>query len=198
MASEVGGVPKAIIPASPAEEKLQPSGASRDALLTLGGELFEQFFLSVVEQLEANSGLSEEQNAELAEYMQTNSAEIVTKRDRLGEFLVRLDSEAVAIRSEEKRLAVRRAGYEKIAECMRSSIHTQMLDSGVKKAEGKLFSFSVRKNPPRVEIMDEAAVPPEFVTYEPHIDKRAIKDRLEEGETIPGAKLVPSTRLEIQ
>jgi hypothetical protein len=202
MAVKDGEVPKAIIPGSPFAKTEQPAHATNlspsASLMSLGGELFEEFFHSIAEQLEANSGLSEEQNAEIATYLQTNNREIVAKRDRLGEFLARLDSEAEAIRNEELRLAARRNGYEKIASCMRSSIHTQMLDSGVKKAEGKLFSFSVRKNPPRVEITDEAAVPPEYVDYVTKINRAGIKDALESGKEVAGAELVQTTRLEIR
>jgi hypothetical protein len=192
----VTGVP--IIPPSPFAKTEAPSSSA--SLMTLGGELFEKFFESIGEQLESNAGLSEEQNAELATYiqLQTNSHEIVAKRDRLGEFLARLAAEADAIRAEERRLAARRAVFEKIAGCMRSSIHQQMLDAGVTKAEGKLFSFAIRRNPPKVEITDESAIPPEFVTYEPRIDKRGIKDQLEDGKAIPGVELAESTRLEIR
>lgn len=71
------------------------------SLMTLGGELFEEFFKSIAEQLDGNAGMSDEQNAELATYLQTSNSGILVKRDRLGEFLARLDSEAEAIRNEE-------------------------------------------------------------------------------------------------
>ena len=99
--------------------------------MTLGGQLFNEFFQSIVEQLESNAGLNEEQNVELATYLRTDCQEIVVKRDRLGEFFARLESEAEAIRNEEKRLAARRAGFEKIAGCMRSSIFQMMQDAGI-------------------------------------------------------------------
>jgi hypothetical protein len=166
--------------------------------MTLGGQLCDAFFQSIPAQLEENDGLNEEQQKELATYLQTDNCDIVTRRDRLGEFLERIDSEAKAIREAEKRLAIRRTSYEKVAECMRSSIFQMMQDAGIVRVEGKLFSFAIRKNPPRVEITDESAIPPEFVSYEPRIDKRAIKDHLEEGKEVPGTALVQSTRLEIR
>jgi hypothetical protein len=192
----VTGVPRANIPPSPfAKTEAPSSGAS---LMTLGGEVCGGLFQSIPEQLEENGGLNDDQRKELATYLQTNNSEIVAKRDRVGEFLERLDAEAKAIREAEKRLAARRAGYEKVAECVRSSIFQMMQDAGIVRVEGKLFSFAIRKNPPRVEINDESLIPAEFVSYEPRIDKRAIKDRIEEGKTIPGAELVQSTRLEIR
>jgi hypothetical protein len=189
-------ISKSIIPPSPFAKTEAPSTGAR--WMSLGGELCGDLFQSIPDQLEENGGLNEDQQKELATYLQTNNSEIVAKRDRLGEFLERIEAEAKAIREAEKRLAARRAGYEKVAECVRSSIFQMMQDVGIVRVEGKLFSFAIRKNPPRVEINDESAIPAEFVSYEPQIDKRAIKDRIEEGKTIPGAELVQSTRLEIR
>ena len=185
-------VPKTEIAKSPR------SAIERSSLMSLGGELFEQFFLSVAEQLEENAGLSEEQHAELASYLQTSNPEILAKRDRLGEFLMRIDSEVEAIRAEEKRLAARRARFEKISECMKSSIHQQMLDDGKKKIEGQLFGFSIRRNPAKVHIVDEGAIPAEFMEWTPSVNKMGVKDAIERGETVPGAELVTSTRLDVR
>ncbi len=183
-------VPSAVIPPSSNDKKREGAPQHQSALMSLGGELFEAFFQSIVEQLESSDGFNEEQTRELANYLQANNAQIVAKRDRLGEFLARLNGEAEAIRTEEKRLGARRANFEKIAECMKSSIHTQMLDSGVKKVEGKLFSFALQKNPPSVQIDDENVIPPEFLKWNPQIDKAAIKDALAEGKEVTGAHLV--------
>jgi hypothetical protein len=177
----------------------EPASAQPASLMRYGGELFEAFFHSAAEQFEANGGLSGEKYAELATYLQqTNNPEILAKRDRLAEFLARLDCEAEAIRTEEKRLATRRAGFEKISACMRNSIYQQMLDSGINRIEGKLCSFSIRKNPPRVEIVDEEAIPPEFIDYTPTVNKAVIKSALEDGKQVPGAELVQTTRLDIR
>jgi hypothetical protein len=196
-----GLVPRAQIPTGPIGEEKQRHGetAKPNALMTLGGELFQDFFQSIVDQLEATAGLDESQNAELATYLQTTNKDIVEKRDRLGEFICAVDGYADAIRAEERRLALRRSKFEKISNCFRNSIHQQMLESGVKKVEGKLFSLAIQKNPSSVEIVSEAEVPPEFVSYEPRIDKRAIKDALEAGKEVPGAKLIDDkTRLVIR
>ena len=161
-----------------------------NALVALGGELFEDFFNSIVEQMEASQGLSEEQSATLGTYLQTTNKEVVEKRDRLGEFIVRMKAEATSIREEEKRLAARRVNFEKIAGCIEDSIHLQMVDFGITKAEGKLFSFCVQKNPPSVEIENADAIPAEFISYVPQVDKTAIKTALQEGKEVAGAKLI--------
>jgi len=153
-------------------------------------EHFEEFFESIIEQAQ----FTPEQQAALGDQLKAS----VEKRDKLGNCLTWLEGQADLLRVKENQLADRRHRLEKFAEALRSSIHQQMLDWGVKKVEGQEFSFTVKRNPAKVEIVDGQAIPAEFLTYEPRIDKRAIKDRLEEGNTIPGAQLIESTRLEIR
>ena len=152
-------------------------------------ENFQEFFDSIVEQ----NALSPEQQTALGEAIKKS----IEKRDRLGAFLERLELEAELLAKEEKRLAGRRQQFERIGECFRDSIHAQMKEWGVVKAEGQKFTFTVKKNPPSVEVTDEAAIPPEFIDYKPSVNKTGLKLALSEGE-VPGARLTQSTRLEIK
>ena len=176
-------------PAAAAEafaKATQPGAATPIVdLRTFSGALFEEFFQSIVDQEELQN-LDGAQNEQLKTYLQG----AVEKRDRLGEFIHRLEAEAESIRNEEKRLAERRKGFEKIAGCMRSSIHQQMLDWQMKKVEGKLYTFAVQKNAPSVEIVNEAEIPGEYIDYKPQIDKAKVKEALQAGTEVPGAKLV--------
>lgn len=149
---------------------------------TIGGTLFEEFFQSIVEQ----EGFDETQKTELAAYLEG----AIEKRDRLGDFIVRMEAEAEAIRAEEKRLASRRQGFEKIANCMRDSIHQQMLEWQIKKVEGARFTFAVQKNPASVEIVNEAEIPGDFIDYKPQVDRNKVKEALKAGQEVPGARLV--------
>lgn len=151
-------------------------------LQTLGGSLFEEFFRSIVEQ----ESFDDSQKETLATYLQG----AIEKRDRLGEFIGRMEAEADAIRNEEKRLAERRKGFEKIADSMRDSIHQQMLDWQIKKVEGKLFTFAVQANPASVEITDESQIPGDYIDYKPQVDRNKVKDALKAGQEVPGARLI--------
>jgi hypothetical protein len=153
-------------------------------------EHFEEFFESIIEQAQ----FTPEQQIALGQ--QLNSS--VEKRDKLGNCLVWLEGQADLLRGKEKQLADRRHRFEKFSAALRSSLHQQMLDLGIRKVEGNEFSFAVRKNPPKVEITDEAAIPPEFISYEPRIDRASVKIALEDGKEVPGATLTQSTRLDIR
>ena len=72
------------------------------------------------------------------------------------------------------------------------------------KLESAMFTFSVRKNPPAVEVLDPAALPLSFWrTPEPKPpvaapDKAAIKTALQAGEEVPGARMVQGLKLVIR
>ena len=153
-------------------------------------EHFQEFFESIVEQAQ----FTPEQQLALGEQLKSS----IEKRDKLGNCLAWLDGQADLLRSKEKQLAERRHRFEKFSWALRSALHQQMLDLGIRKVEGQEFTFAVRKNPPRVEITDERAIPPEFVSYTPVINKAAIKDALEGGKEIPGAQLMANSRLDVR
>jgi hypothetical protein len=153
-------------------------------------ENFDEFFNSIIEQ----NALTPEQQLSLGESIKKS----IEKRDRLGAFLSRLDVEAEMLKKEESRLGIRRRQFERIGECIRDSIHSQMVEWGVVKAEGQKVTFTIKKNPPAVEITDESAIPSEFIDYKPSVNKSGVKLALVEGKEVPGARLTQGTRLEIK
>jgi hypothetical protein len=160
------------------------------SLAEVAFEHFEEFFNSIVEQAQ----FTPEQQLTLGEQLKAS----IEKRDKLGNVLMWLDGQADLLREKELQLAARRHLFQKFSEALRSSLHDQMLDWGIKKVEGQEFSFTVKKNPQRVEILEAEKIPPEYVSYTPTIDKAAIKCALEEGKQVPGAELAQSTRLEVR
>jgi Uncharacterized protein involved in chromosome partitioning len=158
---------------------------------------FEQLFEKFCEGIEAQAQqeqLVPEQQLALAEQLKAG----IEQRDKLGNCLQWLDGQAEFLREKEKQLAARRRNFEKFSAAVKSSLEQALVDMGVKSVEGNEYRFSIRKNPPRVEIVDEALVPPEFVSYTPAINRAAIKDALAEGKDVPGAALVRSTRLDVR
>jgi hypothetical protein len=152
---------------------------------------YEEFFDSIVEQ----NALTPEQQTALGESIKTS----IEKRDNMGAFLARLEGEAELLKKEEKRLADRRRKFERIGEILTEGLHSQLVEWGVKKVEGQKFSFTVKKNPPSVEIENELLIPADFIEYVPRIKRAEIKDALSEGKEVEGAKLITNkTRLEIK
>jgi len=160
------------------------------SLREVASKEYEEFFQSIVEQ----NALTPEQQVALGESIKTS----IEKRDAMGAFLARLDGEAEILKKEEQRLATRRRMFERIREIFQDSLHWQLENWGVKRVEGQKFSFTIKKNPPSVEIGDEKLIPAEFIDYSPTISRARIKDALSEGKEVPGAKLNQKTRLEIK
>jgi len=158
----------------------------RDTAGILGDELLD----SIIEQ----NALTAEQQLFLGDLIK----ESIEKRDRVGKFLARIAVEEEALRQEERRLAERRMSFQKIRQALTDGLKFQLENWGVLKVEGQQFTFAIKKNPPRVEITEEAAIPSEFITYSPSFDRAAIRDALQRGEDVPGARLVQDTRLEIK
>ena len=115
-----------------------------------------------------------------------------------------LEADKPAMLAEIERLQARIASRDKAAQALRESLLNNMSGVGLNKLESAMFTFSIRKNPPAVEISDSAALPPAYWrTPEPKPpiaapDKAAIKLALQAGQDVPGAKLVQSTKLVIK
>ena len=105
------------------------------------------------------------------------------------------------IDAEIARLQALKTRRQKIAQGLRDYLKLNMENAGVERVECALFTLTLKKNPPAVEVMDAAQVPVEFWTApktpEPTINKTAIKQAIKVGQEVAGARLVQHTRLEI-
>lgn len=103
------------------------------------------------------------------------------------------------LKSEEKRLADYRKSMEKNADRMKRNLQESMKALDKQKIKTDLFSISIRKNPAKLEILDDSLIPPfYFIEQAPKIDNAALKDALKNGETIDGAMLVQGESLNIK
>lgn len=109
-----------------------------------------------------------------------------------------------AIDAEIARLQALKTRREKVAQGMRDYIKTCMEHAAIEKIDCPLFSISIRKNPPAVDITDMLSLPAEYwTTPEPKPpvaapDKAAIKDAIKSGVDVIGARLTQTTRLEVR
>lgn len=108
-----------------------------------------------------------------------------------------------AIDAEIARLQALKARRQKVAQGLRDYLKWNMENAGVERVECPLFTLTLKKNPPAVEVLDDKQIPAGFwVTPEPkpveaRIDKTAIKAAIKSGLEVPGARLTQHTRLEV-
>lgn len=87
------------------------------------------------------------------------------------------------------------------AKRLRDYLLTQMEVSSLPAISDARVSVKLRKNPPSVQIETPESIPALYCRVIPaktEPDKTAIKEAIKAGETVPGASLIQTTRLEIK
>lgn len=135
----------------------------------------------------------------LEDTLESLEGAIEDKLENIGKVIKTVDAEAAGLKAEETRLADRRKSLEANTKRLKLYAEQSMLDAGVKKSKGALFTFSIQKNPAALDIVDEKMIPKAyFTTPQPVIDKAAIKEELKLGHEIPGAQLTQGESLRIK
>lgn len=111
------------------------------------------------------------------------------------------ESQNAAIDGEIVRLQALKAQRTRTAQGLRDYIKTNMQRMEIERIECPLFTLSLRKNPPAVDIFDLLQLPAQYmVTPEPKPpiaapDKKAIAAAIKAGDDVPGAKLTQGIKL---
>lgn len=130
------------------------------------------------------------------------SGALETKAQNIGFFIQNLDTLAANIKQAEQQMAERRKAIENRVAAVKEYTLSVMEASGIQKIETPYFKISVAKNPPSVEIYDEAQIPANWIKQAPPppptIDKAGILTALKNGQEISGCRIKQSTRLSIK
>ncbi len=154
-----------------------------------------QNYLNLQELLEDPTLPGEVINTALSEV----GEQLEDKAENLAKLIKTMEVEAAGYKEEESRLAARRKSLETRAKNLKAYLEEAMRAVDKPKIKGKLFSFSIQKNPASVEVLDENLIPKElFNTPAPVLDKTEILNRLKAGEEIPGVKLKQTESLRIR
>lgn len=121
------------------------------------------------------------------------------KAENIIKYIKNLDSECVALKKEEEKLADRRKAKEKKINSLKNYLSNIMLFNGTEKLEFTSGVASFRKSK-LVEILDESILGKDFlkekIEYTP--DKKAIKEAIESGTEVLGAILTERKNLSIK
>ena len=111
------------------------------------------------------------------------------------------ESHNLAIDAEIARLQALKAHRCKVAAGLRGYLLDNMQRAQIERIDCPMFSISIRKNPPSVDIFDALSIPNEYMfTPEPKPvftvpDKKLIAAAIKAGAEIPGARLTQGVRL---
>ncbi|MCL2392929.1 MAG: siphovirus Gp157 family protein [Oscillospiraceae bacterium] len=121
------------------------------------------------------------------------------KADGYAKIIAMVKADAAAADAESKRLSERKKAFENNAERMRRRLFEAMKMTGNLKFKTALFSFSVSKSPPSIQIDDGAKIPKKYyVSKAPEISKSLLKEAIASGAKIKGVSLVQSEKLTIK
>jgi len=126
--------------------------------------------------------------------------ELKEKSSNINEYLVELKVRIESMKSLEEHYKKSRKTLENQIEFWKSVIKDCMITLGEKKIITDTGSITVKNNPKSVKIINESLVPEEFKTEEISIkiDKKALKQRIEEGEEFEGITLEQSQSILIK
>ena len=142
----------------------------------------------VLAELESSGDYDEQTIADTLEALE---GDLQHKAENIGKLVKMLEREADACDLEAIRLKDRAAALRKRADHVTAYLHSCMRLMQVKRVETPLFNVVIRRLPPVVEL-DEELLPKKWlvekVDYRP--DRMAIKDAIQQGQEIRGARLV--------
>ncbi|MER2153573.1 MAG: siphovirus Gp157 family protein [Solibacillus sp.] len=126
--------------------------------------------------------------------------ELAEKLENYASVMKNIESDIAGIKAEEGRLAERRKAMENSIKRMKENMQLAMDASGEKKLKGEKFTFTVQKNPPSLKVLDDAVIPPQYISVEEvrNIDKKAILAELKNGAEISGVEIQQGESIRIR
>lgn len=127
---------------------------------------------------------------------------LVNKSEGIIKVIRNQESDLEMVTAEIERLTNLKNKIKKEIENFKSYIKFNMKKMDIKKIETSLGIISLRVNPPSTDVFDKDLIPKEFMrekierTYEPKKDD--IKKALQNGEEVPGARLIYKENLKIK
>lgn len=153
-----------------------------------------QQLLDTIEQADPETG-----EINLAAFEELQLAKTV-KQENIARYIKHLENDSAILSLEADRIKKLKDMNAKRQEWMKSYLKQSMSIDGIDTLDFPTLKVKIKLNPPKVEIDDEEKLLPlygkEKVTVV--LDKAQIKKDLQAGSEVSGARLVSSTRIDIQ
>ena len=151
---------------------------------------------AILTQLEELGG---EITPELEQALAINEENFAAKSEDYGHAILNLKGMAAAAKAEKERLAALQKFYENTCNRLDNALKTAMVATGHDKVETPTMRLSLRHRT-ATEVDDLDAIPAEYKTTKVEVvaDKTAIKKAIQQGEDVPGARLVENVSLQIK
>jgi hypothetical protein len=122
------------------------------------------------------------------------------KVEKFAGYLTNLDVLEDALDAEIKRLQARKQTVKRRNEQLREYALGVMEEKGFDRLDGDTASLVIRKSPPAVMVLDQNAVPPEFITVKTEVvvNKVNAGAALKAGREVPGCQLVQGRKVVVK
>ena len=135
----------------------------------------------------------------IADTLEAIGGEIELKAENSAVIMQELNAEADKLDAEIKRLTARKNALETNADEIKDRIYNAMKTTKKEKFKTTLFSFSIKKNPPKLIIDDRTKIPKKYLIPQPaKIDNAALKADLSEGKKCKYAHIEQGESLTIK
>lgn len=114
--------------------------------------------------------------------------------------MMKMLQDTEGMKKEAKRLADRAKAQENLANKLKERLQYAMELIGRDKIKTELFTVSLQNNPPSVDDYDPQLIPEKYQrkTLVIDLDRQAIKQAIQNGESVPGACLKTSKSIRIR
>ena len=135
---------------------------------------------------------NEQQAQEVMDAIVAIETNIVNKAENYARIILNKAAEAAMYEAEIKRLTGKKKAAEAAQERLKDGIAYAMEIAGAEQIVTPIGVWKKRRNPPSVQILEEADIPEEYLIPQPaKIDKKAILTAYKStGEIIPGTDIV--------
>lgn len=142
----------------------------------------------IMEVIDAEGELS----TDLEKRLEEVSLDFKSKSSNIGKWVLNIDANAEAIDTEIARLMKRAQVQQNLKKRLKDYLKFCMENAGLRKLDLGTLTISIAKNPPSVEVENEAALPGKFIriVQTQSVDKKLLLSVLKSGEKVEGARLV--------
>lgn len=141
---------------------------------------------------------ADEITEELEEMANNLNIAIEEKSDNYVKMIKNLDADVEAYKNQEKQFNKKRKTAENKISWLKKNLQSSMEQTGRKKVKTELFTISIQKNTPSLDITSEDNIGDEYYKVERTLNKRDLLNDIKEGLIIDGVGIKQSESLRIR
>ena len=141
---------------------------------------------------------ADEITEELEEMANNLNIAIEEKSDNYVKMIKNLDADVEAYKNQEKIFNKKRKTAENKIAWLKKNLQASMEQTGRKKVETELFTISIQKNTPSLDITSEENIGDEYYKVERTLNKRDLLNDIKEGLIIDGVGIKQTESLRIR